>query len=258
MNGIVLCEGETDQILLNTYFGHRYGFKYVRNASKSIPLNKNSWTYARSNGDLVQISSVGGKDNFTKTLEQILKRNSINTTSEACFDYVAVMMDHDSDNEVQDMIERFHQVFQRYSQEIHSQYERWTCWEQKTEFDEIKPIYFLLIPIPNDGEGALETFLLHALTEKRENTYLVQESNAFVAKLTEELHRQKLEGHKECVPEGVLASRRSQIKAPLAVYFGVVNPERTFTKFDDILNSIDWSTYESIQTGFKAFDDVIK
>lgn len=30
MNGIILCEGETDQIILSEYFCHMYGFHFLR------------------------------------------------------------------------------------------------------------------------------------------------------------------------------------------------------------------------------------
>lgn len=30
MNVIILCEGETDQIILSEYFCHMYGFHYLR------------------------------------------------------------------------------------------------------------------------------------------------------------------------------------------------------------------------------------
>lgn len=58
-------------------------------------------------------------------------------------------------------------------------------------------------------------------------------------------------------PAGLLQSRRLQIKAPLAVYFGVLNPERIFWKFEKVLNSVNWNQYRTVQNGLKAFDVVL-
>lgn len=258
MNGIVLCEGETDQILLNKYFCNRYGFKYIEDDSKPMTAGKHSCRYERNYGDVIHISYVGGKDKFPQALEKILKINRFNVPKTS-FDYIAIIMDHDSHEEVQEMMEKSCQVLQKYGKEIGcSKFGHWKHWEQEIGFEESKQVYFLLMPIPVRGEGALETFLLNALSEKRKNSYIVQQSNEFVMHLMGTLNRWKLEGKTEYFPDGVLKSRRLQTKAPLAVYFGIVNPERTFAKYEDILNSIDWSKYEKIQTDFMVFEDMMK
>ena len=49
-------------------------------------------------------------------------------------------------------------------------------------------------------------------------------------------------------------SRRDKIKAPLAVFFGITIPERTFTNTNELLKSINWEKQETIRNIFKPFD----
>lgn len=248
MNGIILCEGNTDQILLSKYFGSKYSFVYE---SERHDRFMHRCRYRNKNGELLSIAHVGGKNQFVKALEYVLKINKLND-SNTVIDYIAVVMDHDSDDEVMSMQRGLEQVLHLHCTKKQDSLPDWSEWKQCAEFGETKTLQFIFISIPMQGNGALETFLLNALQDDEDNRYLVEQSNSFVSHL---IH--KKQSGTVSFPYEVLQSRRLQIKAPLAVYFGVVNPERIFAKFEDVLGSIAWARYESINSGFRAFQSVM-
>ena len=91
----------------------------------------------------------------------------------------------------------------------------------------------------------METFLLNALKEQGQaDKYVAEQAIKFVKKLIENQH--KLENK-------YLNKRRDCIKAPLAVYFGIISPEHIFKKMDPILKKIPWENYTTIQKGFEQF-----
>lgn len=94
--------------------------------------------------------------------------------------------------------------------------------------------------------------MLDSLSKKKENQYIAQESVKFVNSLNHAHNAKKVD-----FPQGVLSSRRLCVKAPLAVFFGVTNPESTFKRFEDFLNAVDWASYEKIHQGFQSFDCVM-
>ncbi len=245
MNGMILCEGNTDQILLSKFFSARYGFRYISE-------HKNCCQYKNQEEEILRIAYAEGKDRFPEALENVLKANKLDAP-DAGVDYVAVIMDHDSDEEVSYMRQELEKILAVFSdEEVKDPSSPWSTWKQAADFGEIKTFRFILISIPLQENGALETFLLHALRDDEESEYLVKRSESFISDLIGE----KKTGTAS-FPENVLKTRRLQIKAPLAVYFGVANPERTFDKFEEVLGSIDWAKYEAINNGFQAFESVL-
>lgn len=248
MNGIVLCEGNTDQILLSKYFGCKYGFCYASERYDGVMHN---CQYKNEHNESLGIAYVEGKNKFAEALEAVLRINKLNTP-EKVTDYIAVVMDHDSDEEVLCIRHDLEKILGSYCTKAKDTISKWSAWEQQMEFGEIKTLQFTLISIPVRENGALETFLLRALQDDEDNKYLAEQSDSFVNHLLD-----KKKNAAERFPKKVLQSRRLQIKAPLAVYFGIVNPERTFAKFEDVLESIDWIKYESINNSFREFEGVL-
>lgn len=96
MNSIILCEGETDQIVLSEYFCHMYGFKFLRGA-KNKPFGNAECRYTRG-ADQLDIVYVSGND-FSEYVQKVLKINQLNTGN--TYTHMAVISDHDSDEEIQ-------------------------------------------------------------------------------------------------------------------------------------------------------------
>lgn len=250
MTGIILCEGLTDQILLSKYFCGRFCFSFdSKNTKCAVHLGavEESYVYSRKSEEHLYISRTGGKSNMSNALISVLEMNRLDAG--IFFDYIAVITDRDSDEEADSLETEFSAILKNHGSVQKKQASDWYTLEVETEFSEEKKTNFLTVFIPLDHEGALETFLLDSLSKKKENQYIAQESIKFVKNLNDACNTKKVD-----FPKGVLSSRRLRIKAPLAVFFGVTNPERVFRKFEDFLNEVDWSSYENIHQGFKSFD----
>ena len=242
----------TDQILLSQYFCDRFQFYFDAKKTKVSQRFGNveeSFVYSRGGNDSLSISRTGGKDNLPSALDSVWNTNSLDTG--LFFDHVAVITDHDSEEEADSLNEMLEKTIQKYGTLQKIQGSDWHAVEMENRFQQKKQSEFFTLFIPLDHPGALETFLLDSLNSVEENRYIVQRLREFVNSLSQDYDREK-----EKFPPSVLSSRRLRVKAPLAVFFGVTNPEGGFRRFETFLKEIDWSNYENIQQGFKVFDSV--
>ena len=252
MNSVILCEGETDQILLSYYFCECFGFKYCNEALPVAPKKLNPGNhaeticcYARDNDNLI-IWAVGGHDDlFVKAMEKILRQNKINSPRNGQYSRICVMTDHDSDTEVEAFENKMNQCLSEKLVSGGLQKLKWVQANQDMDFGTPLPMRLLELIVPATETGALETVLLNALAEKDENEYVVQESRKTIKNLME---------NKDKYSSEYLSDRRSQVKAPLAVFLAIAAPERTFVETDKILKNIPWREYQAIHDLFQPLD----
>lgn len=251
MNSVILCEGETDQILLSYYFNECFGFEYCSRLPKIAPkkLKENNKSesvccYNRNDDNLI-IWAVGGHSNFQKAMRKILQQNKINSLTNGYYSHICIMTDNDSEEETTKFWQEINQILNDYeiSEQIRAM--EWVKSTQLIDFDEKLSINLLGICVPVDESGALETALLNALAEDNGKTYIVKKSQDIIHDLLE---------NKEKFSNEYLSSRRDKIKAPLAVFLGITIPERTFINTDELLKSINWEKQETIRNMFKPFD----
>ena len=246
MNSIILCEGETDQIVLSEYFCHMYGFRFLRGA-KNKPFGNAECRYTRG-ADRLDIVYVAG-NNFSEYVQKVLKINQLNTGN--TYTHMAIVSDHDSDEEIQQRWQGIAEVISTACGcAFHIQENQWLNLEQPSAFGESLPLECLFLSIPLTGEGALETFLLNAIENEPGNSFLAQESKRFVDDL---IKRKGSLSDDEWNP-AFLKSRRMQVKAPLGVFFGAAWPDRAFNDAREMFKRIPWQKYRQIQTSFQVFD----
>ncbi|MBR4642048.1 MAG: DUF3226 domain-containing protein [Selenomonadaceae bacterium] len=251
MNSVILCEGETDQILLSYYLNKCFGFEYCKKQPAVAPKKLHSNNSAESvccyshDDDIVVIWAVGGHSELQLALEKILHQNKINSPRNGFYSRICVMTDNDSEQELKSFWVEINNSLKSYN--IHAEFQEmeWTTTEQSVDFDGKLPIELLGIPVPTDQEGALETALLNALGERQENAYIVEKSCSTVDDLI---------ANKDKFSEDYLSSRREQVKAPLAVFLAITVPERIFQPMDKMLKSIEWNKYEKIKELFEPFE----
>lgn len=250
MNSIILCEGESDQILLSYYLQNQYGWVYDKlseNKLKKINPSSSSESICsyKKNTHCLNIWAVGGKENFVKALNSILFNNKINDLKHLFSEKIVVMTDNDSSQEVLKLTEDMNNVFLEYKIDVKLEEQKWVKGQQNIDLEvEPKLLQVLELIVPPDGKGAIETFLLDVLSEQDENKYIANEAKKFIDKM--------LDNKKE-YNDIYLSSRRLKTKAPLAVFFAVVSPEYSFKEKDDILKSIPWQNYLKFQKLFDLF-----
>lgn len=246
MNSIILCEGETDQIVLSEYFCHMYGFKFSR-GTKNKPFKNAGCRYIHE-GDQLDIVYVAG-NNFSEYVQRVLKINLLNTGD--TYTHMAVISDHDSEEEIQQRWQEIAEVISEACRcAFHIKENQWLNLEQPSAFGESLPLECLFLSVPLTEECALETFLLNAIEHEPGNSFLAQEAKRFVTGLIEK--KENLT-NAEWNP-AFLKSRRMQVKAPLGVFFGVAWPDRAFNDAQDMFRRIPWQKYHQIQTSFQAFN----
>ena len=189
MNSIILCEGETDQILLSYYISKCFDFEYCRQqpavAPKKLHFNNDAESVCCYNrdDDIIVIWAVGGHSELQQALEKILRQNKMNSPKNGFYSRICVMTDNDSEQELKSFWVEINNSLKSY--DIHAKFQEmeWTTAEQSVDFDEKRPIELLGFPVPTDEEGALETALLNALGERQENAYIVEKSRSTIDNL---------------------------------------------------------------------------
>lgn len=77
MNKVILCEGETDAILLSYYLGKVAGWKYNRKGPENLNIqadtSNQSVNWYKNNENFLLICAVGGKDNFKNFFDKKIR-----------------------------------------------------------------------------------------------------------------------------------------------------------------------------------------
>ena len=85
MNKIILCEGQTDAILLSYYLGKVSGWEFCRKPPKNIAIKEDTFdqsiNWYEKGDDYLLICGVGGKDKissfFTKKIKNQMSYHNI-------------------------------------------------------------------------------------------------------------------------------------------------------------------------------------
>nr|WP_287493252.1 DUF3226 domain-containing protein [Sellimonas sp.] len=116
------------------------------------------------------------------------------------------------------------------------------CHMQNGQKKEIT-VDILLLVIPFEETGAMETFLLKAIAENDPyDAQLICQSNQFVESVDPK--------------KRYLNKRRYITKAKFDVFFSVRTAAEQFVERQNILRSVPWEKYQKIQECFKKFADL--
>lgn len=245
MMRIILCEGETDAILLGYYLNKTAGWKYCKK-SKILKIqfspqdNKCLLAYQNDKGEELLICGVGGKDSFKSFFENYLYDVIWLSHCQETKFRIAVVTDRDnaSVNEIErNITEQFFPVLGNVKND---------CWTRNmfcNSFGENAIIDVLLIAIPKEKEGALENLLMDSLSENDYDANVVEICKNFVI---------------ESIPKigKYVSTERLKIKAQLGIVLSVMNPERVFSLFDEYINSVQWENSKVLNECFKHLIEI--
>ena len=243
MNVIILCEGESDRVVLDRYFCKRFGF--LHKGDGEIRNEYIEDCYYEKDQILLTIRVVQGCTKFCTKLEEVLRVNYVNTNLQNRYTHIAVIADHDSEAEKNALLQELNQILQKYNLP-NFQDGAWCKGRQPTAMGgRLIDVETLFLGIPLEGEGALETALLSGMEKTAKGACLARVSRKFV---------QCLVKHKEKENMPYLSVREDQVKAPLAVYLAIAAPTHIYQKHRKILSTIDWNELAEIQRTLQAFD----
>lgn len=241
MNSIILCEGSTDAILLSYYLNKVSGWEFCKKAPEHLNIKQSnlnqSINWYKRDDDRLLICGVGGKDKMAsffseKILSPMIKSNA--------FSKIVLMLDRD-DESMESIEAHASHLFNPIVAEMKND-----TWIDNTYVDTFgiqKIVSSLLIAIPTEHQGALETLMLEAISEDPYDAVIVKDVGVFVDEIQKSASR-------------YIPSNRMKLKAHLGVTWAVQYPDKVFTRINDQIQSVSWEKYEVLRNCFSQLESI--
>lgn len=98
--------------------------------------------------------------------------------------------------------------------------------------------------IPSEESGALETFMLNALSEeKAEDKETIDQVEGFINDFNSEIY---------------LKSRRDRIKSKLGITLSIFEPDKSLYIMKEIIQSVSWEKYDISNKQFAMVKEMIE
>ncbi|GAU76739.1 DUF3226 domain-containing protein [Fusibacter sp. 3D3] len=241
MNKLILCEGKTDAILLSYYLEKTCGWTH-RNAPKGLDIKADEtkgesvYWYRKENESLL-ICGVGGKDNFRSFFRDKIQSAMVDS---GAFARIAVVTDRDDRHE-KSIVDSFLSSLNPIIATIEN--DKWISNRYENSYKQESNVDFLLVIIPSENEGALETLLLEAISEKEEDRAIVERSISYV----DEIHP---------IASKYLSKNRLKLKAYLGVTWSIQYPEKLFSFIDEQIRSVKWEESKVLERCFEQLKSI--
>lgn len=245
MNSLILCEGKTDCILLQYYLEKVHLWKYKdRNG---IRIERKCWSncFVKDKHTL-NIAETKGCSKLVQGLLYAIKRNEMAApgSTNDFYDKIVIFTDNDDNNVPNKMISDIYNGISETSVSFVNPIKS-GIWNKGTlmGIDGNKEFELLLLFIPFDENGALETYLLNCIGKSdMYDKQIIEKGNYFVDTIDPESR--------------YLTQRRLKTKAKFDVYFSVRTSAEQYAQRQNILREVDWENYETIRNDFKIFGDL--
>lgn len=241
MNKLILCEGETDAILLSYYLGKVADWKFCKKAPKNLEIQRRNGNetvnWYRKGEDYLLICGVGGKDNFGNFFETRIKKPIVATNA---FEKIAIVTDRD-DKTVDDICEALLSSMGDFFADIQDRV--WCNNSYQDAFGMEKTVELLLVVIPKEHLGALETVMLDAISEEPYDKNIVDKAAEFVQQMRTEAGK-------------YIWSDRLQLKAHLGVTWAIQFPEKVFSMVNEQINNVQWEKYKVLRECFGILEEI--
>ena len=244
MRSVILCEGSTDFVLLQHFMRRTYQWEYKSNKQINIAGQSARECTLQKDVNTVSIIGCGGCNRLIPCLNYELMLNSVSALGEA-YDKIVIITDRDevlTEQEFSEQIEYQIKVYNgKYSGLITNN--EWMEFSFINGYgDELKTKLLMLV-IPFEETGAMETFLLNAIAEQDEyDKYIINQCNAFVDNVDNQ--------------RKYLNKRRYITKAKFDVYFSVRTSAEQFNERRNIIKNVAWEKYPLIQNSFDKLGEL--
>lgn len=241
MNSVLLCEGGTDAILLSYYLNKVSGWEFCRKAPEHLDIKQTEFeqsvNWYKRGDDKLLICGVGGKDKMSSFFKE--KISSPMTKSDA-FSKVVLVLDRD-DKSIESLEAHASHLFKPILTKMKNNL--WIDNSYLDGFGILKTVSSLLVVIPTEHEGALETLLLDAIAEDPNDAVIVKKAGDFVDMM------QKSTSH-------YIQNRRMKLKAHLGVTWAIQYPEKVFKLIDEQIRSVSWEKSEVLRSCFRQLEGI--
>ena len=240
MKSILICEGKTDADFLQ-YYMRKVNLWEDGRATTFTPKG---FTFGRvlvKNNDELSLIALNGSGDIINGVKETLEYN-INNRPNKIYNKIVFVTDNDEENTIADKLSAIDQILNAMGIVADNELEnsKWTGLQYQNSMGEKLYTYFLPMIIPFANKGAIETFLLEAISQKDPyDKSIIEKGKEYV---------------KEADPEKrYLKKRRHITKAEYEVFFAIRTTEGQFNDRRDILKGIPWEDYTNIQESFKEF-----
>jgi len=245
MISLILCEGKTDAIFLSYYleqvcgWTHKFSKEDIpkKFAIKPSAKKGESAEWYRKSNDFLLICGVGGKDNFGSFIKSKVTPAMIDSN---VFSRIAIVTDRD-DREEKSICQSFKAMLMPIMSNVENNV--WTYSLYKNSFGQEKAVDFLLLIIPSDKEGALETTLMDAISEDEYDKIIVERSKEHVETIAPNASK-------------YIGKNRLKLKACLGVIWSIQSPEKIFSFIDEQIRSVRWEDSELISQCFDKLSGI--
>ena len=247
MNSMIICEGPADYFLLQYYMRKAYCWNDEKECQAGIlkmPGQK-SRNLIR-NSDILTIMAAGGCSRLSNGLQMVLDRNFYSRPDLSdVYCRIAIITDRDEAGTEQDFIHEIQEILNKYnvSRESCLSNNAWIRCSMSNQMGLTAVFYVLLMVIPFEENGAMETFLLNAV--KNEDTYdkeIIEKCSCFVEQIDPE--------------RKYLTTRRYVTKAKFDTYFSIRTPVEQYAERQKILKNLKWEQYTGIQNAFQKLGEL--
>ena len=247
MNNIILCEGSTDYFLLQYYMREAYQWiddTSIQNGILKMPKQKSR--NLTKNSDILTIMAVGGCSQIENGLRTVLNKNYLSPPNLSdVYNKIVIVTDRDEVGTEQTFIQTLQQVLSEYNITTTTPITNntWFPYSMQNQVGITIDFSILLLMIPFEENGAMETFLLNAIADKDSyDKTIIEQCNQFVDQIDPE--------------KRYLTSRRYITKAKFDTYFSVRTPVEQYTERQSIVKNVKWEEYNHIQTAFQKLGEL--
>lgn len=251
MKSVIICEGSTDLVLVQHFMekANAWTLKGDRENERKVERSglfgfKSLHNFIKGNNELM-IGETGGCSGIIPCFAKVLERNRQSSSAEDIFDNIVIICDRDEKNTVEEFDNKISNCFAD-SGAIGASHIENDIWLQcsVTNARGVKGSFrVLLLVIPFEETGALETFLLNAISDKDNyDKQIIEECNELVETVDAESR--------------YLTKRRYKTKAKFNVYFSIRTPLEQFRQRREALMGVSWEEYESVQNSFKKLKEL--
>lgn len=244
MNSAIITEGPTDFVIIQYYMQKVCLWNDFQESSFRDDIKKVKARELKKKNNVLTILSAGGCSKISKQLDSFLRKNSFSSDNKDSLSKIVIISDNDDESSISEMENSVTDVIQKYSLDktVKLQNRQWQSIRMYNGISEELTVDILLMLIPFEEHGAIETFLLNAISEKDDyDKTIIEKGNNFVETIDFE--------------ERYLKHRRDKTKAKMDVYFSVRTSAEQFSERQNILKNIAWENYEKIQ---KCFSELRK
>lgn len=115
----------------------------------------------------------------------------------------------------------------------------WVVGRYRDDFLEDRTVNLLLVVIPDNHQGALETVLLDSISEDPYDRNIVESASRFTDRMRLEASR-------------YISSNRLQLKARLGVTWAIKYPDKIFSLIDEEIRSVKWEESSVLKRCFNS------